>query len=212
MDQGMTTIGTTSKPSFGYHAYGGSSYPNQEAELLTMPSRGTIVTLGAWIGGWAATCRAKLALWDADGNLIGSSAQFTVANEGAAAEGHVSLYEVDLATPVDLSNGADFYVGFARHPDDAHQVSTGGNGTGPHYEDKSGGTWPNDFDAAGGDKSSVVRRIGCYVADFTEAPGAWIRRSGAWVEADAVQLRRSGAWADADTVQLRRSGAWTDSQ
>jgi hypothetical protein len=36
-----------------------------------------------------------------------------------------------------------------------------------------------------------------------------MRRSGAWVKADAVAVRRSGAWADVGPdVYVRRGGVW----
>lgn len=207
----MPTIGTTSKPGGGWHAFGGSSQINQEAELLTMPARGELLELGQWVGGWSDAPRVRLCVWSSAKVLLGQSAQITVANEGAAGAGNVSLYTEPLLVPVELAKGASFYVGFVRHPDDAHQIATGASGSGPHYHGRSGATWPNNLGAAGS-YSSEERRIGSYVANYELLPGAWIYRSGVWVEADTVQIYRSGSWSDADGVQLYRSGAWVDSQ
>lgn len=209
----MPTIGTISKPSNGYHAYGGSSQINQEAELLVMPVRGRILEVGAWVGGWADTPRVRLCVWDGSSRaLLGQSAQITVANEGAAGPGgsNVSLYTEPLLVPVELNKSESFYVGFVRHPDDSHQISTGATGSGPHYHGRSGPTWPNELGNA--DYSSEVRRIGAYVANYEAQAGAWVYRSGVWVEADAVSVYRSGVWAEADAVQLYRSGSWTDAE
>lgn len=210
----MPTIGSGTKPGGSWHAFGGSSNPTQEAELLEAPGRIRLLELGAWIGGWAATCRVRLCVWDGtSGALLGQSAQITVANEGAGGPpgGNVALYTELLETPVELEAGDAFYCGFARHPDDAHQVSTGASGSGPHYHGRSGGVWPNTFGNVSG-ISEQVRRIGSYVSDYETIPGAHIYRSGAWVEAETVAVYRSGVWVDADAVQLYRSGSWTDAE
>lgn len=205
------TIGNPAKPTSTYHGFGGSSQVNQEAELLEMPSRGRILEVGAWIGGWSDSPRCRLCIWSSSGALLGQSAQITVANEGGAATGHVALYTELLLAPVELARGVSFYAGFVRHPDDAHQVSVGPTSSGPHYHGRSGATWPNDLGNAD-PITSQPRRVGSYVADYLPIPGSYVYRSGAWVEADGVQIYRSGAWADADEVQIYRSGIWTDSQ
>jgi hypothetical protein len=209
----MPTIGTTTKPSSGWHSYLGSSETNQEAELLTMPERGTILELGAWLGGWNGTARCTLNVWAADGSreLLGRTAQFTVANEGAGgpAGSNVALYTATLTTPVGLSNGEAFLVGFTRHPDDGHQVSIGASGGGPHYHGRvGGGVYQPDADFGPGAYSEELRRVGVYVADYEPKPGGYIRRSSAWAEPE-VYVRRSSAWAEPE-VYVRRSGAWIE--
>jgi hypothetical protein len=208
----MPTIGTIGKPSGGYHAFGGSGQINQEAELLEMPARGRLLQLGAWIGGWDDAPRVRLCVWAYPSKtLLGQSAQITVANEGGAGPGgaNVALYVQDLEAPVEVAKGASFYVGFVRHPDDAHQVSTGASGSGPHYHGRSGAVWPNNLGNAAG-PTEEVRRIGAYVADWETLPGAWVYRSGVWTEAETVQIYRGGVWVDADGVQLYRAGGWVD--
>ena len=207
----MPTIGAGAKPGGTYHAFGGSSQINQEAELLEAPVRLRLLELGSWVGGWADTCRVRLCVWDADGDLLGQSAQITVANEGAAGTGNVSLYTEPLLTPVELAKGAEFYVGFVRHPDDAHQVSVGATSTGPHYHGRSGATWPNNLGNAEG-PTSQARRVGSYVADYEAIAGAKVYRSGAWVDAESVLVYRSGAWVDAEAVQVRRGSSWVDAE
>lgn len=210
----MPTIGNAAKPGGSWHAYGGSSFPTQEAELLEAPVRLRLLELGAWIGGWADTPRVRLCVWDAAGVRLGQSAQFTVANEGGGGPpgSNVALYTELLETPVELPKGAEFYCGFARHPDDSHQVSTGASGTGPHYHGRSFATWPGNLGERPEGISTEVRRIGAYVADYDPIAGAKIYRSGAWVDADAVLVYRSGVWVEADSVQVRRGAAWVDAE
>jgi hypothetical protein len=209
----MPTIGNSAKPGASWHGYGGSSYPNQEAELLAMPKRGRILTLGAWIGGWDDAPRCRLCVWAYPGReLLASSTQFTVANRGTPGAGKVDLYVHPMEVPPELPKGASFYAGFARDPDDAHQVSNGASGTGPHWEGRSFAAWPGNLGERPEGISEEVRRIGCYVANYETLPGMWIHRSGAFVEADAVQIYRGGAWVDADAVQIYRGGVWVDAE
>ena len=180
-----------------------------------MPARGRILEVGAWVGGWSGTCRLRLCIWDGSSKaLLGQSNQLTAANEGAGgpAGGNVALYTAPLIAPVEIGKGFDFYVGFARDPNDGHQVSEGSSATGPHFHGRSGPTWPNNLGNAPSSFSQETRRIGAYVANWETLPGAWVYRSGAWVEADTVQIYRSGSWVDVDGVSLYRSGSWVDSE
>jgi hypothetical protein len=208
----MPTLGTTTKPGGGWHGLGGSSQVNQEAELLTAPARLRLLEVGAWIGGWEDAPRVRLCVWHGTTKaLLGQSAQITVANEGALGGGQVSLYTEALIAPAEIAKGASFYVGFVRHPDDAHQISTGASGSGPHYHGRSGASWPNNLGNAGS-FSEEPRRIGAYIADYETLPGMWVYRSGSWQEADGVQVYRSGTWQDVDGVQIQRSGTWQDAE
>jgi hypothetical protein len=50
--------------------------------------------------------------------------------------------------------------------------------------------------------------MGVYIV-YEVGSETYVRRSGAWVKADAVQVRRSGAWADVGPdVYARRGGVW----
>lgn len=159
----MPVIGNSSKPTSYWWA---ESNPNQYAEKLTMPEDGDITRLGQWLGGWNGTVRTKLCIWDASGVLLGQSAQFTVANKGAPSSGNVDKYEADLTSPVSLSSGDEFFVGFSHDPSDAHQVSGGSSGSGTHYT-RNRGTWPGDLTGY----TTVNRRVGSYVADYTPSGG-----------------------------------------
>lgn len=212
----MATLGSGSKPGGGWRAYGGSSQPNQLAELLTMPVRGRLLELGAWVGGWSDTPRVRLSVWDTAGVLLGQSAQITVANEGGGgpAGSNVALYTELLEVPVELAAGVSFYVGPSRHVDDSWQVSLGATGSGPHYLGRSGSAgWPtpNKLGNVGG-ITEEERRIGAYVANYEAIPGAHIYRSGAWAEAEAVNVQRAGVAVEAEAVRIFRSGAWIDAQ
>ena len=203
----MTVLGNTAKPGYSYFAYDGTTYPNQVTEKLTAPSRIRIITLGAWIGGWNDTVRTRLAIFDDANNLLGYSDEFVVANEGAAAEGHVAQYTADLQTPLILESGVDFYVGSIRHRDDAAQWATGSTSN-VHYESRA--AYPDGDQGAVSGPTSVARRVGMYVANYQPASSAWVYRSGVWVAAEAVKVYRSGAWVDTTSLQVRRSGAWVD--
>jgi hypothetical protein len=163
----MPVIGNSGQPGFAYFAYGGSSQPNQNAELLTNDTGGAIsvTTLGAWLGGWNATARVSLVIWAADGSFLGITPEFTAANEGAAALGHIAQYERTLAVPVVIAAGASFYVGASRNRNDAVQYSTGGT-VNDHIEATA--PYPGgDLGSLG--TATVARRTGMYVADYLPA-------------------------------------------
>jgi hypothetical protein len=206
----MPIIGNDSKPSYSYHAYGGSSQINQEAEDITLPAgRVRITRLGAWIGGWNDAPRCYLTVWSpTTGAVLAQSGQFTVANQGAAAEGKVAKYVADLATPYEADGGAVLRIGFTRHRDDAHQVSTGAV-TGAGHEHGRGAYPAGGFASIDGGYAEN-RRIGAWIEDYVAIRGGWIYRSGVWVRADAVYAYRSGSWAEVDTVQAYRGGSWIE--
>lgn len=211
----MPTIGNSTKPSSGWHAYSSSSNPNQEAELLTMPERGDLLELGAWVGGWSGSCRTVLAVWAVDGTMLGSCPQVTVANQGAGGPsgGNVVSVVGTLSTPVRLDAGVQFYVGFARHNSDGHQVSTAGSGT--HYEGRSGGgTGPTYQTAAlgavSGGPDPESGRIGAWVENYEAVAGGRVRVAGSFVDVAAARVRQGGVWVDLDAVKIRDGGSWVD--
>ena len=207
----MPTIGDGSKPNDHWHSYSGSSQPNQEAELLTMPKGGTLNSVGAWVGGWSGACDIWLTIWAASGAraVLGQSNILTVASEGAGgpAGSNVKLYVADLRVPVDLPTGADFLCGFVRKQNQGHQISF--ENAGQHWHGRSG---PTQEAAVFGnaDYVSMGGRIGAYVADWRPRSGAWVYRAGVWVASDQLLVYRSGAWVEADTVSVNRSGAWAE--
>ena len=211
----MATIGDTSKPTSGWHAFQGQSYPQQEGERLTMPAHGDITDLGAWVGGWSGTVRLYLCLWADDFELLASVGPITVASHGAGgpAGGNVERVEASLATPVRLAAGVEFYVGFDRIMADGHQVSVGGSGT--HYEGDRGGTsapWPSTFGRVGGIAPGAGGRCGAYVAGYAPVAGAKVYDGAAWVDADSVKTYDGAAWVDADAVQVNTGAGWVDSE
>lgn len=211
----MPTIGTSTKPSSSWHAFSSSSNPNQEAELLTMPETGELLQLGAWVGGWSGTCRIMLMAWDVDGVQLGHSAQVTVANQGAGGPsgGNVEQVIEDLLAPIRLVAGTQFYVGFARHNSDGHQVSA--SGSGEHFEGRSGGgtgsAWQTAaLGAVSGGPANQTRRIGAWVNNYEPVAGGRVRVAGAFVDVDAARYRAGGAWVDLDAVKIRSGGVWVD--
>lgn len=201
----MPTIGTTTKPSNFWWAFANNT--NQHSEKLTMPETGRIVSVGQWVGGWNDAPRTRLCIWDSAGVLLAQSAEFNVANEGAAGNGNVSLYVQALLTQPLIIAGQQFHVGFSRNPADAHQISGGAGGSGPHYE-RARNPWPGSMDAA----TSVDRRIGSYVADYQPVSGMHVRRSGAFAVAQDILVRRGAAFSSAQGVAVFRSGTWEDAE
>jgi hypothetical protein len=205
----MPQIGSDLLPSHGYHAYEGTSYPNQEAEDVTCPAqRVRILRLGAWIGGWNDAPKVRLTVWHpTTGDILGQSAEFTVANRGAADKGKVNRYEADLEVPyVTAGPSAVLRVGFSKVRNDAHQVTTGTIGAGHIHGRASYPAGP--FDEYGGGWSEN-RRIGCWVQHYVALANAYVLRSGVWQRA-TPKVQRSGALVDASGVKVWRSGAWVD--
>lgn len=200
-----TLIGSAAKPNSGaWEAF--SSTFNVAAEVLTMPERGRLVSVGIWANGSNQTATARVAVWQqaSPRTLLGQSATFTLGNESPA-DGHVDLYVVELETPVELDAGVSFYAGFWRDKSRSHQLS--GRSSGAHVDDLSSTVAlpsPHTGGHGFGDYSVGVH------AYYEPIAGAYVRRSGAWVRATDVLVRRSGAWASVERVQVRRSGAWTD--
>jgi hypothetical protein len=206
----MAVLGETGKPGYSYFAYDGTANPNQVAELLYTAERIQINTLAAWIGGWNDTVHAKLQVWDAATYaVLATTAEFVVANEGSAANGNVSLYEVDLVTPLIIPAATDFYVGVTKDRDDAAQWSTGTN-INDHFECRAAYSDSATLGAVSGPPTVTARRTGMYVADYQLAVSGKIYRDGIWEDAGAVKVYRSGVWTDVDAVKVYRSGAWTD--
>lgn len=206
----MPIIGIDTKPSYSYHAYGGTSQPNQEAELVDLPAQRIRITrLGVWLGGWNDAPRVTLTIWDvASGAVLAQTAQFTVANAGAAAEGHIARYEADLVAPYDTpAAGGQLRVGFTRDRADAHQVTTGGVSTYGHDHGRAGYPAGGFAEIDGGYAEN--RRIGCWIQDYVPLANAWVMRSGVWQRATPAVFR-SGSWQDADAVKVFRSGVWQD--
>jgi hypothetical protein len=205
-----TLIGNAAKPSgsSGWWEAWSSTY-NQAAELLTMPDRGRITSVGFWAAGSNQTASAVACVWDDAGVLLGQSLPVTLANRPPAL-GNVDLYVLDLITPVERDDGQEFYAGFSRAPTRSHQLTGGGLGLGHHHFDNKRASWPgtmepNDTGGHGGGDY----RIGCH-AYYDPISGAWTRRSGAWVRAADVLDRRSGAWPTIEASMIRRSGGWND--
>lgn len=203
----MTILGTGTKPNYSYFAYDGTGNPNQVVERLTAPSGIKIVRLGGWIGGWNDTVHTRLCVFALDGTLLGTTAEFIVANEGAAGDGNAANYEADLLVPVIIANGIDFYVGTVKDRDDAAQWMVGST-INVHYEGR--GAYPSGALGDVSGPTSTARRTGMYVADYVPAAAMKVRRGAAFVDASAVQVFRGGAWSDVDSIQVRRGAAWTD--
>lgn len=205
-----TLIGTATKPNGAGGWESWSSTYNQGAELLTMPERGQLVSVGFWSAGVNQTASVVACIWDDAGVLLGQSLSTTMAGQ-TPASGHVDLYVLDLIVPLELDAGVDFYAGFSRAPGRSHQLTGGASGGGQHFDNKRA-TWPGTMepnDTGGHVGPGSDYRIGCH-AFYDPVRGAWVRRGGLWVRAEGVFVRRAGAWVQAADVQVRRAGAWVD--
>ena len=206
----MAIIGNDTKPGFAYHAYGGTSQINQEAEDVTLPAgRIRITRLGAWIGGWNDSPRVMLTIWNpSTGAVLGQSVQFAVSNQGAAGGGKVTKYVADLVTPYEANGGAVIRVGFTRHRDDAHQVSTGT--TTPAGHEHGRGAYPAGGFAEIDGGYAENRRIGAWIDDYQPIRGGWVYRGGAWIRADQLAVIRSGVAVQATSVLVYRGTSWIE--
>ena len=97
-------------------------------------------------------------------------------------------------------------IGFTRHRDDGHQVSTGLT-AGGHQHGR--GPYPAGAFAEIDGGFAENRRIGCYIADYLPLANAWVLRSGTWQRATPAVFR-GGTWQDADSVKVLRGGTWQD--
>ena len=204
----MAVLGESGKPGYSYQAYDGTTNPNQMVEKLTAPQKIRIIELGAWIGGWNQVSEVVLAVYHLDGTLLGRTAPFNIANEGAAGDGQASLYTRSLITPVILESGQQFYVGTNRERSGNGVIWLTGTTVNPHYEARA--AYPDGVLGGVEAASSVARRIGAYVSNYEPVASAKVYRSGAWTQAESVKVYRGGAWTDADGVKVYRSGAWVD--
>lgn len=212
----MAHIGNPDKPGQQWHAYGGTGYTQQEAEQLTMPEKGELLELGAWVGGWDGTCRVYLCVWASDLELLASVGPFTVSNQGAGgpAGSNVELVTGTLATPLRLDAGDVFYVGFDRHANDGHQISVGGLDGREHYEGRRGGTgaaWPGKLGGTTG-VANVNRRSGAYVVDYAPIAGGKVYDGTDWIDAERVATYVGGSWQDVESVKVYNGSSWIDAE
>ena len=204
----MPVYGNNAKPGYSYHAYGGSGQINQECEALVLPDqRIRILSLGQWVGGWGGTCRVRLTLWDsASFEILGQTAEISVASIGTPGDNKAALYTAALETPYEADAGQTVLVGFTRHRDDAHNVITGNSPNGHRH---GRGTYPSsDFGIIEYD-ASVTKRIGAWIEDYEPVANVKVYRSGVWTDG-VPKVYRSGVWTDATGIKVYRSGVWVD--
>lgn len=187
---------------------------NQNANHLTTPGqRIRILELAAWIRGINphGSVNYRLCVWDDDGDRIAQTSTFTVTAAPGPNVANLLERTHPLSAPLDLDPSSSIYVGVSWSPGGALQFGWHNHGpAGNHIDDSSTQTGA-DLDIAGNTHGGTGA-IGAYVASYQVLAGAYVRRSGSWVRADAIRVRRSGAWVDADRLQVRRSGAWVDSE
>lgn len=210
----MPRIGSAAIPDLAQYRVG--NVEQQQGQRYTMPERGEITELGAYIRGVAGNGAVdyRLVLWAWGGSvgagnaILGQTATHS-ASSGTVAPGSLVQQTWPLITPVELDAGYAFMVGIATETSGsaAHQWGLRSGG-GTHYaKDLGGGTsWPVSMKNCYSDAHDMA----AWIESYTALAAAWVRRSGAWIRASDVFDRRSGAWAKATDVQVRRSGAWND--
>jgi hypothetical protein len=194
---------------------------NVEQQLsgrFTMPVAGVITDLGAFLRGVTGygSIDYCLCLWNWGGDvssgnaLLGQTAVHT-SNAAAFAIGSLTRQTWPLLDPVELDAGDLFMVGIATDTDAGSAAQWGlYSGSGTHYARDLGPPAGADWPVAMHGCYASSNALAAWVEDYDPVGSAYVRRSGAWVRADAVQVRRSGAWVNASGVQVRRSGAWND--
>lgn len=185
----------------------------QTANVLTMPERGRITKLGAWIRGVSGYGAAdyRLVLWHPDGAVWAQGPKETVSAAAAGSGPNTSnlvKIEHEISDPPQIEAGEVMWAGFAFPPAGALQSGWHDHGAANSHRHKdSGSGWPGSM--SGATNHGSTGSIGAYVI-YEPIAGAWVRRGGAWVRADAVYTRRGGAWVEVDSVSVRRGGAWTE--
>lgn len=196
----MPRIGNDVEP-VSTQEWNGVNTQNQTALLRTMPEHGRITHLGMWASARNNPVNARLVIWDGAGNVIGQTAQFSMAARPFAVGENDNHYH-PLETPVVVASGASIFIGISRDPAGEHQF--GRTASGSHRDDTSS-TWP---DSLAGNVTDTNGEIGAY-ADYTTAI-ARVRRAGSWV-VESVRANRAGVQTVAQRTAVRRSGAWVDS-
>ena len=197
----MATLGTTTEPTY-LQEWTGINTNNQIGRAFTMPEAGRILSIGVWIAGYAADCSVKVTLWTPGGAVLASSALFTAVYR-AFGVGNNDLYVKDLTTPYQATNGQSLWAGWARNPSAKLQWGDF-NGGGDQYYKTVTGSWPAAFS---GYSTDAGHPPGIYLV-YETVPPIYVRRGGAWVQADSLQVRRASAWSDATDLQVRRGSVW----
>jgi hypothetical protein len=209
----MPRIGSNAAPDLAQWRYGGNK--QQLSGRLTMPERGRITHVGAWIRGVSGygSIAYRLCVWDWGGSVSSSNGllgRSGLKSSTPAAFAIASLERVywPLEVPVELDEGKNFMVGISSDTAGGSAVQWGLASGGTHYAKDfgNGADWPAGMKGCYAESND----LSAWVESYTAVGSAQVRRSGAWVQASAVQLRRSGAWVAASSVQIRRSGAWVD--
>lgn len=156
----MATIGNTAKPTAGQEWWGLNA-KNQHSILITMPSNGTITSLSAWLAGKDTTASVALCVWSAGGTLLASTSTFTAASRSFAL-GQSDLYTAGLSSPLAVTAGTQYFIGFSRNPSQSVQFGTNGSGT--HY-DSTQASWPGSLAS----NASHAGSIGVYATYSTNA-------------------------------------------
>lgn len=197
----MPTAGFPDKPTYGSQWFG-VGYANQHCGAVTMPEAGRITRIGVWLRGKDASCSFRAAVWSSSRNTVLGQTALQTASGAALGLANCLKYEAAVVTPFDVAAGT-IYVGFCRNPSGAMQFAY--EDTSSHYNEDNGSSNPSGMT---NEYLESNRRMGVYVV-YEVGSETYVRRSGAWVKADAVQVRRSGAWADAGPdVYVRRGGVW----
>lgn len=147
----MAVLGSTAQPTSTQEFFGLNSV-NQMGMTLTLPAGGPwrIYRVGGWLAGSGSTALVTFCVWDAGGNLVRTSSQFTASNRAFGLGNNIN-YETDV-TAYDVAGGTTVYVGFHRHSD--HATQNGRTASGSHTHQTVGDS-PTTLSAASTDGGQI---------------------------------------------------------
>lgn len=182
---------------------------NQNANVLTMPVRARVVTVGAWLRGVSGhgSVSYRLCVWAGTGGLRGQSAVQSIGTAGVNVSNLVRV-EHDLQAPVEYDAGDSLMVGVAWSRNGAMQFGWHDHGSLPNHRERTAEDWPSGMGSATAHGSTGP--MSAWVERYDPMAGAWIKRGSAMARAEGVYVRRGGAWVEATGVYVRRSGTWTE--
>lgn len=117
--------------------YYGLNSINQCWQSIIMPEEGDITSLSAYFGGANGSVNARLCLWDAGGNLLRQSGQFSQPGGSYAINGQ--SWATQGITSYHASKNQQLFVGFWRDAAGGHILSYNSNGGGSFAYKATGG-------------------------------------------------------------------------
>lgn len=198
----MSTLGrTTTSGNDTWYANQGSN--NQVGFRVVATEDGLATDCSVYVSGNNGDAPDMcLCIWNASGTLLARSNHFTCPGGGTGINGQ-SLQSQSLQTPLQLTNGGIYIVGFWRDPSKWAAYSTNsGSGT----TAKQGGS---NLSAPGtiSRSNDVTEQMTAYIT--YEPGGAYVKQSGGSMTRRQVQVRQSGGtWTTRTDYVKQGDGSW----